>query len=568
MNIMQFPPKHLKGFRWTKFIQTFLAALLLPVFFIRPPVLEPQAVVLLNAHFNTNSNGFTYQDDVFLGTNQPYYADGAHTTGTACFGGSGGCLKILLGGVDDTTITNMSGGWVYTLYLAAPQPGVSLTFRYRLAMDAAYAYDEYSRVLISLNGNLIGRGTRDYIDHAGGDSTFAQNTDWQQVSVHLGGLEAGNHTLILGGYNNKKTASTERTEIYIDDVVLSSGNPVPVPTTAQRLVDRLDINKFKSNIKTLSDFGDRCRLNTCSHPHTSFNHAQAWVEAELMAMGYVTEKHVYSYRHGSVMYHGSNLYATKIGKVRPDQMYIISAHLDGRGGGGAANDNASGVSLTMELARIFAMPDVETDISIRFIFWDQEEIGMIGSYAYVNDRKNQRGVENPPGSGLYPEPDWLGVIAHDMILFDHGVGMPSPEQSPYADLDVEWRDGTTFAAQSKYFAQTWRFYNGEFAQNYPANSANHSNATDDLPFHNVCPSISVRENRRNLSAEWINPFYHEPTDVYANYSEPDFLFGFNAVQTSTGMMAKLTNARILGTNQSLTFNPQIYHLMIKIAILR
>ena len=34
----------------------------------------------------------------------------------------------------------------------------------------------------------------------------------------------------------------------------------------------------------------------------------------------------------------------------------------------------------------------------------------------------------PAGSGRYPEPKWLGMIQHDMMLFDHG--MPRPDGSP------------------------------------------------------------------------------------------------------------------------------------------
>jgi hypothetical protein len=536
--------------RWAHFIRPILIAMILFGYLSFPAAQEVQAVNLLSADFNSNTNGFTYRDDTFLGTKQPNYAVGARTTGSACYGGTGGCLRVRLGGVNSYTITNMSGGYVYTLSLASPQAGVSLSFRYRLSMPSAYDYDEYSRVLVSLNGTLYGRGAKNYIDHAGGDNTFSQNTDWQQVSVYLGDLPAGNHTLILGGFNNKKNSSAELTTILLDDVVVSNDNPAPAPSAAQLLVDRLDINKFKANISTLASFGDRYRMG--GSDFTSFNNAQNWVEAELQAMGYATEKHNYTYN----SYTGSNLYATKVGTLHPEQMYIISAHLDGRGGGGAADDDGSGVSLTMEVARILAMPDVQTDISVRFIFWDQEEIGMIGSYAYVKDRQNLRGIESPSGSGLYPEPAWLGVIAHDMVLYDHGVGTPSANQSPYADLDVEWRDGTTFAAQSKQFAQTWRFYNGEFAQTYPANSANYSRSTDDLPFHNYCSSISVRENRRNLSGEWINPYYHKATDVYANYSEADFLLGFNAIQTTLGTIAQLAGARIQIVSQPPTADPQ------------
>jgi hypothetical protein len=37
------------------------------------------------------------------------------------------------------------------------------------------------------------------------------------------------------------------------------------------------------------------------------------------------------------------VYCTKVGVTRPDEMYIVSAHMDGQGWGDAANDNASGV---------------------------------------------------------------------------------------------------------------------------------------------------------------------------------------------------------------------------------
>ena len=49
-----------------------------------------------------------------------------------------------------------------------------------------------------------------------------------------------------------------------------------------------------------------------------------------------------------------NVYCTKIGTTRPDEMYIIGAHMDGHGKGEAANDDGSGTALVMELARIFS----------------------------------------------------------------------------------------------------------------------------------------------------------------------------------------------------------------------
>src|SRR5712691_10932268 len=144
------------------------------------------------------------------------------------------------------------------------------------------------------------------------------------------------------------------------------------------------------------------------------------------------------------------VYCTKIGATHPEEMYIVGAHMDGHGWGEAANDDGSGTALVMELARVFSAPDVRTDRSIRFILWNNEETGLNGARAYVAQRQAMQGVENPQGSGRYPEPRWLGMIQHDMMLFDHGMPRPdgtiSPEQRPEADVNVEFQANSKSAA--------------------------------------------------------------------------------------------------------------------------
>ena len=46
-------------------------------------------------------------------------------------------------------------------------------------------------------------------------------TGWQIVTIPLGTVPAGTHTLVLGGYNNKKNSKSEVTTILIDDVTVS-----------------------------------------------------------------------------------------------------------------------------------------------------------------------------------------------------------------------------------------------------------------------------------------------------------------------------------------------------------
>jgi len=539
----------------------FLAACLLAGLAGSKPMLNVQAVDLVIANFDSGTDGFSYEDDTF-GTSQPNYASGSRVTGTDCYGGSGGCLNVRLGGVNNAAINNMSGGWKYTFSLANAESGVTLSLRYRLVMPAVYDYDEYSRVQVSVDGVMYGRGSKSYVDHVGGDNTFAHDAGWLQVELYIGDLASGSHNLIIGGYSNKKNASDEITDIYVDTVALTSGNPAPSISVAQVLVGRLDLTTFKSYIENVSSFGDRCRMNgggtNCVAPFSSYFNAQNWVASQLAAMGYEVKYNTYTTSLPGTT--GSNMYVTKVGTTHPESMYIVSNMFDGRGGGGAADDDASGVALTMEIARVFSSPDVETDYSIRFLFFDEEERGLVGSQAYVSTRQGLRGIESPVGSGQYPEPNWLGIIQHDMILYDHGVGTASANQSPYADLDVEWTAGATFANQSKELAQTWRFLNGTYATDYPANSADNSRNTDDYSFRNHCPAVSVRENRRTVPGEWINPYYHKATDIYSNYSEADFLLGFNAAQTTLGVVAELAGARITSSNQAPLAYPQAISL--------
>ena len=101
-------------------------------------------------------------------------------------------------------------------------------------------------------------------------------------------------------------------------------------------------------------------------------------------------------------------------------------------------------ALVMELARIFSGADVRTERTIRFALWNNEETGLNGARAYVEQRQALQGKEDPPGSGQYPEPRWLAMIQHDMMMWDHGMPRPdgtwNPEQRPEADVNIEFQD--------------------------------------------------------------------------------------------------------------------------------
>ena len=229
-------------------------------------------------------------------------------------------------------------------------------------------------------------------------------------------------------------------------------------------------------------------------------------------------------------------------------MYIVSGHMDGRGFGEAANDDGSGTALVMELARVFSAPDVQTERSIRFILWNNEETGG-GASSYVRQRQALQGKEDPPGSGRYPEPKWLGMIQHDMMLFDHGMpradGTMNPEQRPEADVNIEFQVNSKFAAPSQALAWQLEVANEKYATDYPAAVGSHMTNTDSGSFQDLVASVSLREHERGtqIGSGW-DPQHHQPTDLYVTYSDKDFKLGLNAAQTTLGAVAQLTGASL------------------------
>jgi hypothetical protein len=377
----------------------------------------------------------------------------------------------------------------------------------------------------------------------------------------------------------------------------STGASTPSPDAAT-LVSRLDLERYKATIKGLTQFGDR-RQGTERN-----RRAVDWIEAQLKSYGCPTERLKYVYNpppprpnrpaaapatppsdppravgggrpRGIRTPTGVNtdpakqpeeklralnaeatepgpreqVYCTKVGSTRPDEMYIVSGHMDGHGWGEAANDDGSGTAIVMELARILSMPDVRTDRTIRFALWNNEETGLNGATAYVEQRRPLQGREDPPGSGRYPEPTWLGMIQHDMMLFDHGMpradGSIPPEQRPEADVNIEFQATAKLADGAQRLAFVLHAANEKYATDYPAQVGPHMTNTDSTPFMNVVPSISVRENERGvqIGSGW-DPHWHQPTDLFATFSDKDFRLGLNAAQTTLGAMAELAGASV------------------------
>lgn len=186
---------------------------------------------LVNANFSNDTSGFNYQDNTFRSTSRGSYVSGSRISSGAYNGSAG--LRVLLGGIDDADIVNMSGGWRVNFNVPSTVP-VNLSFRYNLTQASEYENDEYSQVMASVDGTLYGTSGNDYIQQIAGDGNGGppRSTGWQTFSVNLGTLSAGNHTLVIGGFSNKKTLRDELTTLLFDDVRINADlSQIPTATS-------------------------------------------------------------------------------------------------------------------------------------------------------------------------------------------------------------------------------------------------------------------------------------------------------------------------------------------------
>ena len=139
------------------------------------------------------------------------------------------------------------------------------------------------------------------------------------------------------------------------------------------------------------------------------------------------------------------------------------------------------------------------------------------------------------------------MIQHDMMMFDHGMpgpdGTVSPEQRPEADVNIEFQSTAKMADGGAEAGVGLQGGEREVRDRLsgggrPAHDQHRLGAV-----HGLVPAISLRENERGaqIGGGW-DPHWHQPTDVFATFSDKDFRLGLNAAQTTLGAVAQLTGA--------------------------
>ena len=92
-----------------------------------------------------------------------------------------------------------------------------------------------------------------------------------------------------------------------------------------------------------------------------------------------------------------NVIAEIPGTEKPEEVVIISAHMDswnGPGSHGHGRTTGPGTSVTIEAARILAAVGAQPKRTIRFALWGGEEQGLLGSKAYIESLSSEEELAN------------------------------------------------------------------------------------------------------------------------------------------------------------------------------
>lgn len=166
------------------------------------------------------TGGFTYSDDTFEGTNDAGAANGAlDPTG----GLTGGGINVTVGGknfIAGFFNPPSSGGWTRT-FTVAEASSVNVSLRYRLLVDESYEANEFGQALLEIDGTRYGNSADNSLAQLNGGAGVDQDSGWQVYTTSIF-LAAGEHTIVVGAYNNISNSGTEITEAFFDDIQIGT----------------------------------------------------------------------------------------------------------------------------------------------------------------------------------------------------------------------------------------------------------------------------------------------------------------------------------------------------------
>ncbi|AZM57285.1 aminopeptidase [Streptomyces sp. WAC 01529] len=176
------------------------------------------------------------------------------------------------------------------------------------------------------------------------------------------------------------------------------------PRELRALLREIDHRRIEATVRRLAAFGTRHTLSSQDDPVRGIGAARDWILAELRRHARRSGGRMTVELQSYVQEPGpriptptriTNVVATLRGSASPDRLYVVSGHYDSRASdvmdftsdAPGADDDASGVALVMELARVMAPRRIGA--TLVFAAVAGEEQGLFGA-AHMAERFKQR----------------------------------------------------------------------------------------------------------------------------------------------------------------------------------
>ena len=276
-----------------------------------------------------------------------------------------------------------------------------------------------------------------------------------------------------------------------DTQLVQRAQPAPMPTVdSQRLLNDLESLTFNRYAET-----DRAK-------------ARRYILRALQEAGWTAQEMPFT----SGTHSGVNLYADRPGSEPSTGAILLGAHYDSVERSPGADDNATSVAIVLEAARVLS---AATPRTLKLVFFDLEEIGLLGSQAFIEDPSQQ---ENLQGAIIL---DMVGYACHKAGCQSYPPVLPITPPTDRGDfLAVIGNQGHPALIDS--FAQSTR---PTLPQVLTLAIPTFGDFTPDLVRSDHAPfwkkglgAVLVTD-----TANFRNPNYHQPTDTLETIDREFFL---------------------------------------------
>ncbi|KYC36491.1 peptidase M28 [Scytonema hofmannii PCC 7110] len=220
----------------------------------------------------------------------------------------------------------------------------------------------------------------------------------------------------------KKDASNKNTGT--PGVISSS----PHQSLQEKVEEKVDGDRTTSTPQVSGSrlFSHLQKLNFIRHTPVERSRARSYISSELQKLGWQPQLEEFTEKQLDITRVGINIFAERPGTSKDAGAILVAAHYDTVFFSPGADDNASGVAVVLELARLLgSRPTAKT---LQLAFFDLEEAGLLGSKAFV---KNKTHLENLNGVIVM---DMVGYACHISGCQKYPSGLPVKTTSNKGDF--------------------------------------------------------------------------------------------------------------------------------------